>query len=96
MVKGLGYQVKGKPPATRALYLKPHAISRFKKLFEGNAAKQKRRELKFGSPSLRRHYPDQVLRVLSQPAAIAESTPRTLSRTEAGYCKCSTEKDKFL
>jgi hypothetical protein len=26
-------------------------------------------------PSLRRHYPDQVLRVLSQPAAVAESTP---------------------
>lgn len=32
-------------------------------------------------PSLRRHYPGQVLRVLSQPSVFAESTPRNLKKT---------------
>lgn len=46
-----------------------------KKWFERNAAKVKRRRIT-ELPSLRRHYPDQVLRVLSQQERLwRKSTP---------------------
>lgn len=40
------------------------------------------------SPSLRRHYPDQVLRVLSQnPFRISGGTPRETLKTNANVAK---------
>ena len=45
-----------------------------KKWFERNAAKVKRRRIT-ELPSLRRHYPDQVLRVLSQHPGLVVTLP---------------------